>query len=150
MSNSSSLPKTEHLEVDKAAYRRLTRQAISEIIRCLLATEAPSDLTMEKVRERVRVFAACSTEPWARATDAIQYNSRAQHASSNTLQAEYFRLIRALRDQLINTLLIEEREVWEETRKRMITQARYGIFRITKSTVHLHRLTPNRQHQHYG
>ncbi len=146
----SNLPETEHLEVDKAAYQQLTRQAIDEVFRCLLATEVPSELTTEKVRNRVRVFAACSTEPWVRATGAIQHRPGAQRASSGVLHTEYYRIIRTLRDHLIGTLLSEEREVWEEARKRMITQAEYAIFRVTESTVHLRRLTPNRQYQRYA
>ena len=150
MSNLSPLPETEHLNIDKAAYRCLTQQAIDEVVRCLLVTEAPSDLTIEMVRDRVRIFAACSTEPWARATGTIQHRPGGRHASSNVLQTEYHRLVRRLRNHLTTMLLGKEREIWEEARKRMIAQAEYGIFRVTKSTVHLHRLTPNRQHPRYA
>lgn len=149
MSELTSLPETEHLEIDGAAYRRLTRQAIDEVIRCLLVAESPSELTMKKVRDRVRIFAACSTEPWVRATGAVQHKPRKKYASSDSLRAEYCRLIRALRDRLIGTLLGKERDVWEEARKRMIAQAEHAIFRVAESTVHLHRLTPNRQYHCY-
>jgi hypothetical protein len=145
-----SLPETKNLKVDETAYQRLVHRAIDEVVRCLLVTEAPSGLTIEKVQDRVRVFAACSTEPWARATDAVQHKPGGQRASSDVLKTEYYRLVRTLRDHLTGTLLSEEREVWERARKRIIAQAEYGIFRVTESTVHLHRLTPNKECNRYG
>jgi hypothetical protein len=144
-----ALLETNHLEVDETAYQQLKRQATDEVIRCLLATEAPSDLTTEKVRDRVRIFAACSTEPWTRVTDVIQPKAGGRGAPSNVLKKEYYRLLRTLRDQLVNTLLHKEREVWKKARRRMVNQADYAIFRVTESTVHLHRLTHNRQYRIY-
>ncbi len=150
MSESTSLPETEHLETDRTAYRRLTRQAIDEVIRCLLATEAPSSLTMKKVRDRARVFAACGTEPWTRAMDVIQRKSGGRSAPQSALREEHYRLLQMLRDHLVGTLLDQEKEVWKKARRRMVNQADYAIFRVTDSTVHLHRLTPNKQYKHHG
>ncbi len=146
----SNLPETEHLEVDKAAYQQLTRQAIDEVFRCLLATEVPSELTTEKVRNRVRVFAACSTEPWARAMNVIQHKSDDRGVPQGLLREEYYRLVRLLRNRLVGSLLGKKRDVWEEARKRMVGQAEYAILRVKESTVHLHRLTPNCQYQRYA
>lgn len=144
-----AMPETEHFEIRKAAYHRLVGEASKEVIRCLLATESPSGLTMEKVRNRARVFAACSTEPWSRVTDVIQPKPGGRGIPPNVLQTEYYRLLRALRDQLISTLLRKEREVWEKARRRMVGEAEHAVFRVTESTVHLHRLTPNKKFQHY-
>lgn len=145
-----NLPETDHLEIDEKAYRRLVGRAADEVVRCLLLAEAPSGLTMEKVRDRIRLFVASSTEPWARVTGVIRPKTGDQGVPSNVLQAEYYRLLRALRDQLISTLLHKDREMWEKARQRMINQAEYAVFRVTESAVHLHRLTPNRQHQRYA
>ncbi|MCS4190710.1 hypothetical protein GGP51_002193 [Salinibacter ruber] len=145
-----NLPETEHFEIRKSAYHRLVGEASKEVIRCLLLAEAPSGLTMEKVRDRIRLFVGSSTEPWARVTDVIRPKTGDQRVPSKVLQREYYRLLRALRDQLASTLLCKEREVWEKACQRMIHQAEYAIFRVTESAVHLHRLTPNRQHQRYA
>jgi hypothetical protein len=145
-----NLPETEHFKIHEAAYRRLVGKAVDEVIRCLLGTESPSGLTMEKVRDRIRLFVASSTEPWARVTGVIRPKTGDQGVPSNVLQAEYYRLLRALRDQLISTLLRKDREVWEKARRRMVGEAEHAVFRVTESTVHLHRLTPNRQYQRYA
>lgn len=144
-----NLPETDHFEIHEAAYHRLVGEATDEVVRCLLLTEVPSGLTMEKVRDRIRLFVASSTEPWARVTDVIRPKTGDQRVPSKVLQKEYYRLLRALRDQLISTLLHKEREVWEKACQRMIHQAEYAIFRVTESAVHLHRLTPNTKFQHY-
>jgi hypothetical protein len=149
MPDDPNLPETEHFEIREAAYHRLVGKAKDEVIRCLLATESPSGLTMKKVRDRARVFAACSTEPWSRVTDVIRPKAGGRGIPSNVLRKEYYRLLRALRDQLISTLLHKDREVWEKACQRMINQAEYAVFRVTESTVHLHRLTPNKKFQHY-
>jgi len=145
-----ALPETEHLKTDEKAYRRLVGRATDEVLRCLLATESPTGLTMEKVRDRIRVFTACSTEPWARVTGVIRPKGDGGGIPSSVLRKEYFRLLRALRDQLISTLLHKDREVWDKARRRMVAEAEHAVFRVTESTVHLHRLTPNRQYQRYA
>lgn len=145
-----ALPETKHLKTDEEAYRRLVGEATDEVIRCLLVAEVPSGLTMEKVRDRIRVFAACSTESWARAADVIQPKTGDRGAPSTVLQTEYYRLLRALRDQLTSTLLRKDREVWETARRRMIDRAAYAVFRVTESAVHLHRLTPNKKFHRHG
>jgi len=145
-----NLPETEHFEIRKVAYHRLVGEASKEVIRCLLATESPSGLTMDKVRDRARVFAACSTEPWARVTGVIQPKAGDRGIPSNVLRTEYHRLLRALRDQLTSTLLCKDRMVWENARRRMVNEAEYAVFRVTESAVHLHHLTPNRQYQRYA
>lgn len=146
MPDPTSLPETEYFKTDRAAYQRLSRRAMGEVVRCLLATESPSGLTMEKVRNRARIFAACSTEPWARATGAVQHKPEGRHASFSALQTQYYRLLRLLRDRLVSTLLRKEGEIWEKARKRMVDQADYAIFRVTESAVHFHRLASDRRY----
>jgi hypothetical protein len=143
MPDSTSLPETEHFEINEAAYRRLLSRAADEVIRCLLATESPTDLTMKKVRARARVFAACSTAPWVRATGVIRPKEGVRGIPSSVVRKEHYRLLRALRDRLLDTLLRKEREVWKKARRRMVNQAEHAVFRVTESAVHLHRLTPN-------
>ncbi|MCS3782687.1 hypothetical protein GGP78_003179 [Salinibacter ruber] len=147
---SDALPETEHLKTDEKAYRRLARRAIDEVIQCLLVTEHPSGLTIEKVRDRGRIFAACSTEPWARATGVIRPKEGSQGVPSGVIRKEHRRLIRTLRDRLITTLQSQEKEVWKEARKQMVRRANYAVFRVTESTVHLRRIMPNKKYQCYG
>jgi hypothetical protein len=32
----------------------------------------------------------------------------------------------------------------------MVNEAEYAVLRVTESTVHLHRLTPNKHYKHHG
>lgn len=145
-----NLPETEHLKIHEAAYQRLVTEAADEVIRCLLASESPLDLTLEKVRNQAQIFAACSTEPWARTADVIRPREGGRDVPSDVLRKEYYRLLRALRDQLLSALLNRDREVWGKARQRMVKEAEHAVFRVTESAVHLHRLTSTKDYARYG
>jgi hypothetical protein len=150
MPESDFSPETEHLTINNRAYDHLFTEAVNEVMECLFVNEAPSDLTMKKVRDHISIFAGATLEPWIREIGVIKHKPDSLDASSNQLRQEYRKLVRVIRQTLKDQLMHTKERVWRDARARMVNEAGYAVFRVTQSTVHLHRLTINREYKHYG
>jgi hypothetical protein len=148
-SNANSEIETEHLVIGADAEDRLTDAAMSAAVRCLYENYPPLKVTLDKAEDCLRLIAASDLEGPAERLDVIQRKPESGEASPGRLQAEYYRLIRVLRKRLAAKLLRSDTQVWKNAWNRAIGRVDYALFRVTESSVHLHRLMPTRQYHRY-
>lgn len=142
---------TEHLKIDKGAYDRLVHEAVTEVIRCLFVNHPPSRITMEKVRDHIRVFAGSNLEVWTRPLNVIDHKIGSGDAHSDTLRAEHQQLVRVVRTCLKDQLVHQENlQVWQEACAKAVNRAKYAIFRVQESSVYLHRLALDHRYEQYS
>lgn len=138
---------TEHLKTSAEAQSRLADMAMSAAVRCLRESYAPLEITPCKARDCLRLVAASDLEGPARKLNVIRRKPGSKEASSGALRAEYYHLIRVLRGRLKDRLLQSDTQVWKSAWKRAIDSVDYAVFRVRRSSIHLHRLMPTRQFQ---
>jgi hypothetical protein len=145
---------TEHLMIDVSAEDRLAEAALSAAARGLHENYPPSEITTRRARDCLRLIAASDLRGWIDELNVIRRRPDSGEASStppsSTLQAEYYRLIRILRKRLKDRLLQSDAQVWKSAWKHAIGSVDHAVFRVTESSVHLHRLMSNRQYWRHG
>jgi hypothetical protein len=145
---------TEHLKTSAEAQGRLADMAMSSAVRCLRESYAPLEITTRRARDCLRLIAASDLRGWIDELSVIRRKPDSGEASStppsSTLQAEYYRLIRILRKRLKDRLLQSDAQVWKSAWKHAIGSVDHAVFRVTESSVHLHRLMSNRQYWRHG
>lgn len=138
------LLETQHLKVPAERFGHLADQIIEEAIRSVMINCPPYEMSLGQVQNKAQMYAAGKIRGFVDNLNVIRHKPSSKSAGDRSIEAQWERLVKEIRLHLREELLDADRKILFKARKRFISQAKHAVFRVTTSSVQLHRLERTR------